>query len=214
MLKGSIVEATYYRFLGRYLVPCCVFLRLKADHLSFLSLLSGLGAGFAFVFSPFWGGLLTLLTGLLDTLDGAVARELKQERKQGAFLDSVLDRYAEFFILVGIWAYFVRKGTGTPLITITVLLVLFGSLMVSYTKARAESLSVSCLVGLFQRAERIIAIGVAGMVNSLINFTARASEAPLLGQDAVLIVAVIFLAVGTNLTALWRLFHVLNKFRS
>ena len=73
-----------------------------------------------------------------------------------------------------------------------------------YTKARAEGLMVSCFVGLFQRGERIIAIGVAGMVNSLINFTARANEAALLGQDAVLIVTVIFLAVGTNLTALWR----------
>jgi CDP-diacylglycerol--glycerol-3-phosphate 3-phosphatidyltransferase len=72
---------------------------------------------------------------------------------------------------------------------------------------------ISCLVGLFQRGERIIAIGVAGMVNSLINFTARANEAALLGQDAVLIVAVIFLAVGTNLTALWRLFHALNKLK-
>jgi CDP-diacylglycerol--glycerol-3-phosphate 3-phosphatidyltransferase len=85
--------------------------------------------------------------------------------------------------------------------------------MVSYTKARAEGLMVSCLVGLFQRGERIIAIGVAGMVNSLINFTARSNEAALLGQDAVLIVGVIFLAVGTNLTALWRLFHTLNKLK-
>ena len=213
MLKGSALEAVFYRFLGRYLVPCCVFLRLKADHLSLLSLLCGLGAGISFVFSPFWGGLLTLITGFLDTLDGALARELKQVKRRGAYLDSVLDRYAEFFILLGIWAYFLRKGHATPLITITLFLVLFGSLMVSYTKARAEGLKVSCLVGLFQRGERIIAIGVAGMVNCLINFTARANEAALVGQDAVLIVAVIFLAVGTNLTALWRLFHTLNKLK-
>ncbi|UCG20570.1 MAG: CDP-alcohol phosphatidyltransferase family protein [Deltaproteobacteria bacterium] len=213
MLKGSVLEAAFYRFLVRYLVPCCVFLHLKADHLSFFSLLCGLAAGISFVFSPFWGGLLTLLTGLLDTLDGALARELDQVKKKGAFLDSVLDRYAEFFILLGIWAYFLRKGSATPLITITIFLVLFGSLMVSYTKARAEGLMVSCLVGLFQRGERIIAIGVAGMVNSLINFTAQTNEAALIGQDAVLIVAVIFLAVGTNLTALWRLFHVLHKLR-
>lgn len=213
MLKGSALEAAFYRFLGRYLIPCCIFLRLKANHLSFLSLFFGLGAGISFVFSPFWGGLLTLIAGFLDTLDGALARELDQEKKQGAFLDSVLDRYAEFFILLGIWAYFLRKGSATPLITITLFLVLFGSVMVSYAQARAEGLGVSCLVGLFQRAERIIAIGLAGIVNSLINFTARANEAALLGQDAVLIVAVIFLAVGTNLTALWRLFHVLNKLR-
>jgi CDP-diacylglycerol--glycerol-3-phosphate 3-phosphatidyltransferase len=213
MLKGSALEAVFYRFLSRYFVPCCVFFRLKANHVSLISLLCGLAAGISFIFSPFWGGLLTLITGFLDTLDGALARELKQEKKRGAFLDSVLDRYAEFFILLGLWAYFLRKGHATPLITITVFLVLFGSVMVSYTKARAEGLLISCFVGLFQRAERIIAIGVAGMVNSLINFTARANEAALVGQDAVLIVTIIFLAVGTNLTALWRLFHVLNKLR-
>jgi CDP-diacylglycerol--glycerol-3-phosphate 3-phosphatidyltransferase len=213
MLKGSMLESAFYRFLGRYIVPCCVFLRLKANHVSFFSLLCGLAAGIAFVFSPFWGGLLTLITGLLDTLDGALARELDEVKKRGAFLDSVLDRYAEFFILLGAWAYFLRKGHATLLITITVFLVVFGSVMVSYTKARAEALLVSCFVGLFQRAERVIAIGVAGMVNSLINFTARVNESALLGQDAVLIVALIFLAVGTNLTAIWRLFHVLNKLR-
>ncbi|MGE5310822.1 MAG: hypothetical protein ACM3MN_03695, partial [Nitrospirota bacterium] len=59
----------------------------------------------------------------------------------------------------------------------------------------------------------IISIGVAGMVNSLVNLTARASEAPLLGKDAVLTLVLILLAVGTNLTALWRLFHVLNRLR-
>ena len=214
MLKGSALEAAYYRFLGRYLVPCCVLLRLKPNHLSLLGMLSGLVAGITFVFSPFWGGMLTIFSGLLDTLDGALARELSQTAKRGAFLDSVLDRYGECWILIGIWAYFERKGSTTPLITMTVFFVLFGSIMVSYVKARAEGLNVSCRVGLFQRGERIISIGLAGMVNSLVNFTARANEAALLGQDAVLIVSLILLAVGTNLTALWRLYHVLNKMRT
>ena len=213
MLKGSVLEVAYYRFLGKYLVPCCIFLRLKPDHLSLLGMLSGLGAGIAFVFTPFWGGMLTFLTGLLDTLDGALARKLNQTRRQGAFLDSVLDRYTELFILAGIWGYFYRRGSATPLIALTIFLVLFGSLMVSYVRARAEGLSASCSVGLFQRGERIISIGLGGMVNSFCNFTARANEAAILGQDAVLIVVLILLAVGTNLTALWRLVHVLNKLR-
>lgn len=213
MLKGTAVEAAYYRFLGRYLVPCCIFLRLKPNHLSLLGMFSGLGAGITFIFSPFWGGILTIFSGLLDTLDGALARELNLTKKQGAYLDSVLDRYSECWILIGIWGYFQRKSNATPLITLTIFFVLFGSTMVSYTRARAEGLRVSCLVGLFQRGERIISIGLAGMVNSLVNFTARVNETALLGQDAVLIVALILLAVGTNLTALWRLFHVLNKLR-
>lgn len=214
MLKGSALEAAYYRFLGKYLVPCCIFLRLKPDHLSVFGVVSGLGAGVCFVFSPFWGGMLTIIAGLFDTLDGALARELDQAKSRGAFLDSVLNRYSELFILVGIWGYFQRLGSATLLITLTIFLILFGGLMVSYTRARAESLNALCQVGLFQRAERIISIGLAGMVNSLVNFTARANEAALLGQDAVLVVVLILLAVGTNLTALWRLVHVLNQFRS
>ncbi|MBW1980328.1 MAG: CDP-alcohol phosphatidyltransferase family protein [Deltaproteobacteria bacterium] len=214
MLKGSTLETVYYRFLGKYLVPCCVFLRLKPNHVTIFGALSGLAAGICFVFSPLWGGALTLLTGLLDTLDGALARQLGQEERRGAFMDSVLDRYTELCILGGIWAYFYRVGGATPLMTVTIVLVLFGSLMVSYTRARAEALRVSCMVGLFQRGERIIAIGVTGMVNSIVNLTARANEAAVLGQDAVLIVVLILLAVGTNLTALWRFFHVCNQLRS
>jgi CDP-diacylglycerol--glycerol-3-phosphate 3-phosphatidyltransferase len=213
MLKGSVIEIAYYRFLGRYLVPCCVFLHLTPNQVSLLAMVSGLGAGVCFVFSPFWGGALTLLSGLLDTLDGALAREMLQARRRGAFLDSILDRYAELCIYVGIWVYFERQGSATLLITLTMFFVLFGSLMVSYTRARAEGLNVSCVVGLLQRGERVISIGVAGMVNSLVNFTARASEAPLLGKDAVLTLILILMAVGTNLTAIWRLFHVLNRLR-
>lgn len=106
MLKGTALEARSCRLLNRYRVPCCLFLKLKANHLSFLGLLFGLGAGIAFMFSTFWGGLLTLVSGLLDTLDGALARESNLEKRQGASLDSVLDRYGECFMLMGIWAYF------------------------------------------------------------------------------------------------------------
>lgn len=214
MLRGTALAAAYYGWLNKYLVPCCLSLRLKANHLSFLGLLFGLGAGIAFGFSPFWGGLLTLVSGFLDTLDGALARELHQEKRQGAFLDSVLDRYGECFILVGIWVYFLRKSGAIPLITLTLFLVLFGSFMVSYTKARAEGLQVSCSVGLFQRGERIITIGVAGLVNSLVNFAAPTSATSLAGQDYVLVAALIVLAAGTNLTALRRILHVVNKLRS
>ena len=213
MLKGSALEAAFYRFLGRYVVPGCLFLGLKPNHLSLLGMLSALVAGITFIFSPFFGGVVTIFSGLLDTLDGALARELNQAKKQGAFLDSVLDRYSECWILIGIWAYFQRKGSATPLITLTIFFVLFGSMMVSYIKARAEGLDLSCLVGLFQRGERMISIGLAGMVNAFVNFTAQANEAALIGQDVVLIVALILLAVGTNLTAIWRFCHVLNKLR-
>ena len=85
--------------------------------------------------------------------------------------------------------------------------------MVSYMRARAEGLGITCVVGLFQRGERIISLGVAGIINSFVNFTARANEAALISRDSVFVVVLILLAVGTNLTALWRLFHVLNRLK-
>lgn len=212
MLKGSPIEAGYYRFLDRYLVPVLSYLGLRPNHISFLGFFASLMAGISFAFWPFAGGLLTLLTGLLDTLDGSLARALGQTKKYGAFLDSVLDRYTELVIYLGIWCYFYRMGAATPLLSLTILFILFGSLMVSYTRARAEGLGERCLVGVLQRGERIILIGLAGMFNPLVNISIQTSD-DRWPKDLVLVIVLLVLAVGTNLTALWRFLHVLNNLR-
>ncbi|MDY0041969.1 MAG: CDP-alcohol phosphatidyltransferase family protein [Desulforhabdus sp.] len=212
MLKGTPIETGYYHFLQRYLVPWLIELKLKPNHITFMGLFTSFLAGIAFAYRPFWGGLLTLLTGLLDTLDGSLARTLGHAKKSGAFLDSVLDRYTEFIIYLGIWCYFYRHGTGTPFISLTILLILFGSLMVSYTRARAESLGVRCLVGLVQRGERIILIGLAGIFNPLVNQLLGYPSSRWL-QDILLISILLLLAIGTNITALKRFIHVLNSLR-
>jgi CDP-diacylglycerol---glycerol-3-phosphate 3-phosphatidyltransferase len=212
MLKGTAIEKEYYNFLSRRLIPRLLQLKLKPNHLSLLGLLSSLMAGVSFIYCPFFGGVFTLLTGLCDTLDGTLARAMGQTRKFGAFLDSVLDRYTELIIYLGIWCYFYRQGTTTPLISLTMLLILFGSLMVSYTRARAEGLGVHCLVGMFQRGERIVILGLAGLINPVINlFVGPPNSQPL--HDMVLVVVLVILAAGTNLTALWRFMHVLNTLR-
>lgn len=212
MLKGTSVEKGYYAFLEKYLVPILLFFRLKPNHVSFLGLAASFLTGIFFAFSSLWGGLFTLLTGLLDTLDGSLARATGQSREFGAFLDSVLDRYTELIIYLGIWSYFYMKGWTTPFFTVTILLILFGSLMVSYTRARAEGLGVRCLVGVFQRGERIIFIGVAGILNAGLN-SILGLPADHWGKDLILVIALVCLALGTNLTALWRFLHVLNTLR-
>lgn len=212
MLKGTPIETAYYRFLERYLVPWLVELHLKPNHITLLGLLMSMMAGVSFAYSPFWGGLLTLLTGLLDTLDGSLARTIGHTKKFGAFLDSVLDRYTELIIYLGIWCYFYRHGMANPFISLTILLILFGSLMVSYTRARAESLGVRCLVGMLQRGERIIMIGVAGFLNPVVNQLLGSPSSRWL-QNVELISMLLLLAIGTNLTALWRFIHVLNNLR-
>lgn len=102
-----------------------------------------------------WGGVLLIIAAFFDMLDGAVARFTKQMSTFGAFLDSTLDRYSESVTFLAMaFFYSLRPSTRTELVLIIVILV--GSLMVSYTKARAEALQVECNAGVLQRPERLI----------------------------------------------------------
>ena len=211
MIKGTPIETGYYNFLERRIVPKLIYWELTPNHITYGALIISMLAGISFVFSPLLGGFFTLLTGLLDTLDGSLARATGQSKKFGAFLDSVLDRYTELLIYLGIWSYFYRQDAGWPY-SLLILLILFGSLMVSYTRARAEGLGERCLVGVFQRGERIILLGVAGILNPCINFFGNISGMTWI-QDFPIKGVLIVLAVGTNLTAMWRFLHVLNNLR-
>jgi CDP-diacylglycerol--glycerol-3-phosphate 3-phosphatidyltransferase len=212
MLKGTILETHYYGLLERYVIPLLIYLKLKPSHVSILGLLASMIAGISFVYNHFWGGVMTLLTGFLDTLDGCLARSLGQNKSSGAFLDSVLDRYTELIIYLGIWGYFYRLNTMTPFLSLMILLILFGSLMVSYARARAEGIGEHCIVGPFQRGERIILIGLAGIFNPLVNGLLDTPHNHW-SQDMVLVIVLLVLAVGTNLTALWRFLYVMNNLR-
>lgn len=212
MLKGTPIETGYYDFLERYIVPKLINWKLTPNHVTYGGLLISMLAGVSFVYFPLLGGVFTLLTGLLDTLDGSLARATGQNKKFGAFLDSVLDRYTELIMYLGIWCYFYRSDAKTPLFSLLILLILFGSLMVSYTRARAEGLGERCLVGVFQRGERIILLGVAGILNPFFNLFSTYSGVAW-AQDCALVGVLLVLAVGTNLTAMWRFLHVLNNLR-
>ena len=211
MLKGTTIEAGYYKILETRIVPRLIDWKLTPNHITYGGLLISMLAGLSFIYFPLLGGLFTLLTGLLDTLDGSLARATGQSKKFGAFLDSVLDRYTELMIYLGIWCYFYRNDAQTPY-SLLILLILFGSLMVSYTRARAEGLGERCLVGVFQRGERIILLGVAGILNPFVNLLGTGFAIPW-ASDLALKGVLVVLAFGTNLTAMWRFLHVLNKLR-
>jgi CDP-diacylglycerol--glycerol-3-phosphate 3-phosphatidyltransferase len=143
-------------------------------------------------------GLVLAFSGTFDILDGALARVSNNTYPYGAFLDSTLDRYSEGAVYVGIAAYFLA-GRG-PLMRLQVLgamLALGGSFLVSYVRARAQSLGFKCDVGLFARPERVVAT-VAGLV---------------LGATALTWI-VWLLAVLTNLTALQRIQEVWRQGRA
>ncbi len=114
------------------------------------------------------GGLLYLLSGVVDTLDGAVARANGQVTRFGAFYDSTLDRVGDGATFMGIAVFFLLAPPGTvdrrELAIIISMVAIIASLLVSYARARAEGLGLDCKVGLVQRAERIVGLSVPTLI--------------------------------------------------
>lgn len=112
------------------------------------------------------GGVLILFGGSFDMIDGAVARAQRDLRASGALLDSVIDRYSEGFLFLGSLIYF--YSLDSLLGVILAFGAWFGSILVSYVRARAEGLQVTCKVGLMQRPERIILLGAGTLLQGLL----------------------------------------------
>jgi CDP-diacylglycerol--glycerol-3-phosphate 3-phosphatidyltransferase len=108
-----------------------------------------------------WAGALTLFAGLFDMLDGQVARLGNMSSTFGALYDSVLDRYSELIMFLGICYYLI--GHHYFLSSLFAFIALIGSMMVSYIRARAEGLGVEVKGGLMQRPERVVTIGVSAL---------------------------------------------------
>ena len=170
-----------------------VNLKIGPNALSFMALISGIGAGVLFFLKhPFWAGIAIAICGLFDILDGKVAANTNQKSLFGAIFDSALDRYSEFFIYLGLAAYF-RHHWALWLTFWTIL----GSSMVSYTRARAEGLGIECKIGIMQRAERMLLLFLGAMIGSIFDIF-----------DPAMITALAIIAVFSNITAIQRTFYV------
>ncbi|PKP44184.1 MAG: CDP-alcohol phosphatidyltransferase family protein, partial [Bacteroidetes bacterium HGW-Bacteroidetes-12] len=108
-----------------------------------------------------WGGFTILIAGLFDMIDGRLARIGNMSSTFGALYDSVLDRYSEMVMFLGICYYLVAQSFF--LSSLFAFIALIGSMMVSYTRARAEGLGIDCSVGMMQRPARVVTIGAAAM---------------------------------------------------
>jgi phosphatidylglycerophosphate synthase len=135
------------------------------------------------------GGILVLVSGLFDLLDGALARFAKQATKFGAILDSTVDRMSEAAILFGLLIWY--SGHEGRLEVALIFVVLIGSFLVSYVRARAEGLGWQCQVGLFTRAERVIVLAIGLLINQVFIVLC-------------ILVVFVFVTVGQRLVYLWR----------
>ena len=141
-------------------------LNLRPNHLTVFGLVVSLFAAGAFIAGRTrTAGLLLIVAGLFDLFDGSLARASGQVTPFGAFLDSVIDRYSDCVVMLAIVVFFARTPNSRG--ALVAMAGLLGSVMVSYTKARAESIGVDCSIGMMERPERLICL-IAGAVLGLL----------------------------------------------
>jgi len=148
-----------------------------------------------FILEEFWflAGVAIILSGLFDLFDGASARNLGKVTTFGAFLDSVLDRYSDLFLLLSLLIYYLRKGDLT--LAVLTSFVSVGTSLIPYVRAKAEALEIPCSIGIMERAERIILLSTGILFHWM---------EPILW----------ILAILTHFTVLQRIYHVWKKTRS
>jgi phosphatidylglycerophosphate synthase len=158
-----------------------------------------------------WAGALILFAGLFDMLDGQVARLGNMSSSFGALFDSVLDRYSELIMFLGICYYLIAHHYF--LSSLFAFIAMIGSMMVSYTRARAEGLGIECKDGLMQRPERVVTIGVSaiacGIVGEYIGgdwkWYVNGISFHVLETMSIFTLPLTLMAVLTNITAINRL---------
>jgi len=189
-------EFTQY-FRGLFLPLSRVLMKagVTPNTVTFFSLIFGAFTGILFALNYLWTGLaFGLAMGFADIVDGQLAKEFGDATKFGSILDSTLDRYNEFFVFTGL--AFRYYFLGRPLWITGCVLALYGSLMISYVKASAETEGIECKVGRLQRPERLTILGIGVLFRSL-------------GID----IAIVFLAVFSQITVLHRIQHVYRQSR-
>lgn len=182
-----------FKILGRkYFVKPIVWILVRMNiHPNIITLLSLFLGVVAFLFywqGTFWAGAIFLfLCGIFDTFDGEIARQTDRVTKIGGFLDSTVDRLNEFLIYLGLFLYYYTHESAALFWIFT---AMFGSMMVSYTRARGEGLGVSPQVGLFERLTRVIILLIGSF----------------LGKQF-MIYALVILTIGTAQTMIQRIIY-------
>ena len=154
------------KFILDQIVRVLTLFRINPNILTFTGAVISFWAAWEFGHGRFFeGGLIVILAGLFDMLDGAVARVSGSETRFGAFYDSVIDRYSDIILLQGLMVWYARQQMLGFVVLVGV--VLMGAVMTSYTRARAESLIQTCKIGFMERPERIVLLIIGGLANRM-----------------------------------------------
>jgi CDP-diacylglycerol--glycerol-3-phosphate 3-phosphatidyltransferase len=161
------------RLLLHAIVRGLALTRISPNVLTFIGLLINIGAAVLFGFASgesqqrmfLYAGLVIIAAGIFDMVDGRVARATNQVTQFGGFFDSVIDRYSDVALFFGLLVYYARANRFFYVVLVGV--VMISSVMVSYTRARAESLIGHCKVGFMERPERIVLVIIGALTNHM-----------------------------------------------
>lgn len=156
-------------FFGRIIQAIVTALALSRVHpnvLTFIGLLINIWAAFLFSYGKFVAaGLVVIGAGLFDMVDGRVARETNRVTRFGGFFDSVLDRYSDLALLVGLLIYY--ASINRFFYVVLTAIVMTGTVLTSYARARAENTIPKCKIGFLERPERVVLIIIGALANRM-----------------------------------------------
>ena len=185
------VRKAIARYFTDSVVKLLVRISVTPNTLTWFGFILAVVAGWLIISGSFFAaGIVVLLAGFFDILDGALARATNQTTRFGAVLDATLDRFSEAVLFFSIIVFYALRADERLVLLIALVgVTVVGSFMVSYIRARAESLGLDCQVGLFTRAERVIILTLGLWLNQLV-------------------IALAIILVVSFITVVQRLFHV------
>jgi phosphatidylglycerophosphate synthase len=208
LLSKAIMEMAYWSLqpVARFLVLC----RLSPNQLSWASLGFGVLTGACLAYGHFgFGAFFATVSGLLDSLDGMVARMTGRSSDAGEVLDATIDRYVEFFFLGGLIIYY-RE---IPILQVITLLALVGSFMVSYSTAKAESLQVSPPKSVMRRPERAFYLTIGAALSPLTIPWLEVYREFTIPIGHPMVMALCLVGVVSNVSALERMWEIAKEIR-
>src|SRR5579871_2977295 len=167
------MEVTFSSVIGKVCKPIILWIvrglalsRIHPNVLTALGLVINVVAAALLAVGQFrWAGAVIIGAGLFDMVDGRVARETNRVTRFGGFFDSVLDRYSDLALLVGLLVWY--GSINRPFYVVLTALVMTGSVMVSYTRARAENSIPTCKVGFMERPERVVLLIIGALFDRM-----------------------------------------------
>ncbi len=173
------------------IVKALALSRIHPNVLTFIGLVINIVAAFLFAAGHFrWAGVVVIVAGLFDMVDGRVARETNRVTRFGGFFDSVIDRYSDLSLYMGLLVYYASINRFFYIVLTAI--VMTGSVLVSYSRARAENTIPKCKVGFLERPERIVLVVIGALFGRM---------APVLWVIAVL----------SNLTVIHRMIYTFQE---